>query len=54
MRKNLSRGQSTQLDTKEPEQKKVYTRERPDGLLVATTSRPVGFNQEAEEWELKL
>jgi hypothetical protein len=52
--RNLSRGQSQKLDERKPEHRKVYTTERPDGLLVARESRPVGFNQEAEEWDLNL
>ena len=34
--------------------KKIYTTERPDGLLVAHGSRPVGFGVDVEAWTLEL
>ena len=50
----LGSGQTQALDDKPPDQNKVYTTERPDGLLVATKSRPVGFGPSVESWDLQL
>jgi hypothetical protein len=50
---NLHRGQ-TQKHDDTPVAKKVYTTARPDGILVAHDSRPVGFGPTAEEWDLNI
>jgi hypothetical protein len=52
--RRLERGQTAQLDQAPAESKTVYTTERPDGLLVAHESRPVGFGPQVEAWDLEL
>jgi len=51
----LERGQIAQLDQAPADKPTtVYTTERPDGLLVAHESRPVGFGPQVEAWDLEL
>jgi hypothetical protein len=51
--RDLSRGQTTKNDDAPADKPKtLYTTERPDGLLVAHESRPVGFGPQIEEWTL--
>ena len=52
---NLGKGQTQELDRGPADKpRKVYTTERPDGLLVAHESRPVGFGVAVEEWTLDV
>ncbi len=52
--RRLERGQTAQLDQAPAGSKTIYTTERPDGLLVAHKSRPVGFGPVIEAWDLDL
>jgi hypothetical protein len=51
----IGNGQTTKLNEVPAEKPKtIYTTERPDGLLIAHESRPVGFGPVVEAWDLEL
>jgi hypothetical protein len=52
--RNLGRGQTQKISNTPTDYKVFFTTERDDGLLVAQESRPVGFGQSAEEWNLEM